>query len=723
MSVIEHMLSTRPWADWGAPVAPAPIPIEPPSELVFSDVERARLNEFAAIEDKVAHATRCADRTDGKTCLRVLLAGAPERAFEALSTRPREAFCECSAEPALLVALGARAFPVLLRFIAQRSSYSHARLRPAEPLDLVESIDTPLALGVVLPLLLGRPTYETHHDEQRVERARARRWLRRAGPETRALVRRVAAGEVPEALVGMVRQYAREGALDPYPNLPTCARAALRILGENDDPALMPIEHGPSDELWPASLALDGRTLTDDERATLTGWLLRTEWCLPDNPGQRLAAACSPEGRRAIATSFLERWRATDDSAAEMLFVALAFGGPEAAAGALDAELWVEDRFKPRRMVKNATVYRCFGAAASAVEAPFRDVLLQLLADAGIDGRKKNAVWRRIALREIERCAMELGEPADTLDERHLPTLGFDEGAKIAFPYGARTLTLSLDSQLALVVDDGTKKRESLPAARKADDKKAIADAKARFAELRATFRVYSEGAQVRVRTWIREGQRWRRRDFDSVVRHPILGAVAQGLVFGEWGAEGKLLRTFRVAEDRSFADRNDAGLAIADDALVGPVHPGELDAATRTAWATIFQDYELIPLFPQLVEPRAPVLDPEDPTRIFMRPTGHFWTHKLDDVSAPDGWMALTDWQLLGEPVPDPDFSKRLVARWQRSIREYQVKVECRPQGFGAMVRRHGDFRLGWLRWDEVPAFVAHEIVSDIEEFFPRLD
>jgi hypothetical protein len=721
MNAIEVMLTTRPWADWGAPVTPVAIPIAPPRELVFDERERARRDEFAAIEGKESHLVRCAERTDGKTCLRVLLAGDADVAFEAIATRPADGFCECSVEPALLGALGPRAFLPLLRRIGRRWSSSHLRLRPADALDFVEAIDTPLALGVVLPALLGRPTYETHHDEQRMQRARARRWLRRAGTETRALLRRVAAGEVPEALVGMVEQYPRPDALDPYPNLPACARAALRVLGESDDPVLLPIEHAPSDELWPATLELDGARLGDEARATLTGWLLRTEWCLPGNPGQRLAAACSEEGRRALADSFVTRWCATTDSAEEMLFVALAFGGADVARVVLDADRWVADSFKPRRMVKTATVHRCLGAVASSVEGAERAALLELLAAVGIDGRKKSATWRHIALAEIERCAEELGEPADTLDERHLPTLGFDSGGRVSLPYGTRTLTLSLDAQLALVVDDGTKKRATLPTAKKADDPKAIAAAKARFAELRSALKVYAEGAQARVRTWIRDGQRWRRRDFDAVVRHPILGAVANGLVLGEWDAKGALVRTFRVAEDRSFADRDDTALEIAPDALVGPVHGGELDAATRTAWATIFHDYEIIPLFPQLEEPRAPTLDPNDPTRIFVGPTGNFWTHKVDDVSAPEGWLRLTDWQLLGEPVPEPDFSKRLVARWQRSIRDYRVKIECRPQGFFAMARRHGDFRLQWLRWDQVPPFVAHEVVSDIEEFLPR--
>lgn len=713
MSPIERMLTTRPWTEWSEPVSPVPIALPLPAELGFDAATRARLNEAAAVERRYSAQVRCFHRQDAKLCLRALLLGDPEAALRAITSRPRDGFCECTAETALLVALGPPALRPLLALTTDR----------AIALDLVDALDTPLALAEILPTLLGSPTYETHHGDQRDFRFRARRWLRRAGPETRALVRRVAGGEVPEELVAFPPRRVREGAIDGLPNVVTCARAALRILGESDAPVLLPIEHAPEDELWPADLELDGRRLSDDERATLTGWLIRTEWCLADNPGLQLAAACSPEGRRAIADSFATRWRATTDNAPEMLLVAIAFGGMEVFRGMVEPSGWIADKFKPRRTLKQATLYRALSEAASSVRGAERDAMLAFLADVAIDGRKKSALWRRIALAELERCAAELGEPADTLDERHLPTLGFDGRGRTEIAYGERALVLSLDASLGLVVEDGTKRRTTLPAARKTDDAKAITAAKARFAGLRTQLRVYAEGAQVRARTWMRNGQRWLRRDFDAVARHPILGAAAQGLVFGEYDASGALRTTFRIAEDRSLAGADDGAISFSDDALVGPVHPGELDDAARTRWAGIFHDYEIIPLVAQLEAPKSLAVDPTDPSRLFFAAPPTFWPHKVDDVSPPEGWVKIDGWNLLDETLPETyDSTTGVFQRWQRAVRGYMVKLEGRRNGFAAKVRREGDYRWQWLRWDEVPPIVPLEIRSDIEDFMPRL-
>lgn len=713
MSVIERMLTTRPWTEWSGPVSPVPLALPLPAELGFDEATRVRLNEMAAIERRFNGQARCFDRSDTKLCLRALLFGDPEKALAALASRSRDGLCECTAEGALLVALGPRALRPLLALCTDRRI----------ALDLVDAIDTPLALAEILPTLLGSPTYETHHGDQRDFRFRARRWLRRSGPETRALVRRIASGEVPEELVSFPPRRVREGAIDGLPNVVACARAALRVLGESDAPLLLPIEHGPEDELWPADLELDGRRLSDDERTTLSGWLLRTEWCLADNPGLQLAAACSPNGRRAIAQSFATRWRGTADSAIEMLLVAIAFGGMEAFRTVVDSSGWIEDGFKPRRQVKQATLYRALAEVASSVDGAERDAMLAFLADVAIDGRKKSALWRRIALAELERCAAELGEPADTLDERHLPTLGFDRRGRMELAYGERTLALSLDASLALVVEDGTKRRTSLPAERKTDDAKAIAAAKARFAELRTQLRIYAEGAQVRARTWLRNAQRWARRDFDVVARHPILGAAAQGLVFGEYDAAGALRTTFRIAEDRSLAGPDDVAVTFRDDAIVGPVHPGELDDAGRTRWAGIFHDYEIIPLVAQLEALKSLAVDPTDPTRLFLPAPPTFWPHKVDDVSPPEGWVKIDGWDLVDETLPETfDPVAGVFERWQRRVRGYAVKLEGRRNGFTAKVRREGDYRWQWLRWDAVSAVVPHEIRSDIEDFMSRL-
>ncbi len=712
MSVIERMLTTRPWMEWGDPIAPKAIALPEPTVPTWSDGARARMNELARLEGRYDHQRRCPQRDDGLRCIRALLFVPPAEALAVLTATASSGFCECRAEPALLLALGAPALRALLAITAHRR----------RGVELLPELDTPWVLALALPYLVGLPTYATHHDENRDERRRVRHWLRRTSEPTRVWIRRIAAGDVPEDLVPLVpRQYKGE-TKDHYPNLVHCARAALRVLGEvGAPPVLLPLEHGAA-ETFPEGLALDGRVLGPEERETLNGWLARTEWALPDHPGLELARACSPAARAEIGAALRQRWLDTTDDAPCLLAAAIVFGGAAVAESLLEWERWPKDSFVPRRQVKIAGLFRMIGDVAPSVDEETRAALFALLAATGIDGTKKRSLWARIALREIENAAFELDAPADTLDERHLPTLGFDARARMPFAYAGRLLELTLDAGLALSVVEGTKKRASLPAARKADDKAAIVAAKARFSELRAEVRNYTDGAQARARTWIRDGQRWHPVDFAAVVRHPILGAAAQGLVWGAY-ERGALRHTFRLAEDRTFAGSDDNAFTLADGFVVGPVHPAELDDGARAAWSTIFHDYEIIPLVPQLdVVVRSPTLG-SDRTCIEVGTPPNFYTHKVDDVRPPPGWRSIERWSLLDDEVPETsDWTKRVFGRWERNVRDLRVKISGHGSLFVAKVRRYGDYRCQWLSWDEAGALAAHEIMLDLEAYIPSL-
>jgi hypothetical protein len=61
------------------------------------------------------------------------------------------------------------------------------------------------------------------------------------------------------------------------------------------------------------------------------------------------------------------------------------------------------------------------------------------------------------------------------------------------------------------------------------------------------------------------------------------------------------LSQTFRVTEDRTFADMNDTECRLPADLDVGIVHPLQLTDEQRAKWGEVFGDYEIIPPFPQL--------------------------------------------------------------------------------------------------------------------------
>ena len=89
---------------------------------------------------------------------------------------------------------------------------------------------------------------------------------------------------------------------------------------------------------------------------------------------------------------------------------------------------------------------------------------------------------------------------------------------------------------------------------------------------------------------------------------HPLVRHLAQRLVWATFAdadpRTGPGL-TFRVAEDLTFTDADDAPLDLdltgAAPGLIGLVHPLQLDAGALAAWGALFGDYEIVQPFPQL--------------------------------------------------------------------------------------------------------------------------
>jgi hypothetical protein len=189
------------------------------------------------------------------------------------------------------------------------------------------------------------------------------------------------------------------------------------------------------------------------------------------------------------------------------------------------------------------------------------------------------------------------GLSQDELEDRVVPMLGLDDDGTMVLDYGARKFTVGFDELLRPFVRDATGVRLSgLPHAAQADDAdKALAAAenwKALKSEVHAI-----GGEQVhRLEHAMCAERHWTASAFATfLVRHPLLGHLARRLVYA---ADGK---AFRIAEDGSYADENDATIVLGGNARVVIVHPATLDEAARTKWQHILADYQVMQPFPQM--------------------------------------------------------------------------------------------------------------------------
>jgi hypothetical protein len=306
---------------------------------------------------------------------------------------------------------------------------------------------------------------------------------------------------------------------------------------------------------------------------------------------QRVLAAIDPGALRVFVSAMIHAWTSRGSASTHLWLVhadALVFGD----AGARRIGVWARTKStSPHRNERNRA-----GRALEVLDRFDTAVATAQIADAAMLAK---AEWlREKAERSLRVRMLTIQEDLDDILERAMPDLGL--GAGIVLDYGPRKFTAKARTDLSLILMDDTGGAiDELPRPRKSDDAKLAKAATESWRELRAEVDAVAKAARGRLETAMRTGRPWTRERFRAhVVGHPLMRMLAQGLV---WGVrQGSELATFRVAEDGSLADTGDRAFDL-PDAPITIVHPCEIDAKERAAWAARFQEYEVLPPIDQL--------------------------------------------------------------------------------------------------------------------------
>ncbi len=201
----------------------------------------------------------------------------------------------------------------------------------------------------------------------------------------------------------------------------------------------------------------------------------------------------------------------------------------------------------------------------------------------------------------IETVAEELQLTPEQLADRLVPDMGLDADGRKVLDYGPRQFVVGFDESLKPFVEEGGRRRPALPKPGAKDDPELASAAYALFSGLKKDVRTVAadqlrrfEQAMASQRRWTASEQR------QHFVEHPLLWHLARRLVWVAVDGQGRTQLSFRVAEDRTLADRNDAELMLAEEASVGIAHPMHLGEDLGT-WTEVFADYEILQPFPQL--------------------------------------------------------------------------------------------------------------------------
>ncbi|MDX3729613.1 DUF4132 domain-containing protein [Streptomyces caniscabiei] len=218
----------------------------------------------------------------------------------------------------------------------------------------------------------------------------------------------------------------------------------------------------------------------------------------------------------------------------------------------------------------------------------------------GVAQRVKFKGLKARAQEKIAELAEGLGLTGEQLADRLVPDFGLDPRGTTVIDYGSRSFTVGFDEQLRpFVRDPDGKRRKDLPPPGARDDAELAPAERKRFMALKKDVRTVAADQVRRLESAMVEGRSWSAAEFRELfLGHPLLWHLVRRLV---WLSDTDGTTTsFRVAEDRTFADVEDSTFDLPDTAAVRLAHPlrlpDELDA-----WAELFADYEILQPFPQL--------------------------------------------------------------------------------------------------------------------------
>jgi len=229
--------------------------------------------------------------------------------------------------------------------------------------------------------------------------------------------------------------------------------------------------------------------------------------------------------------------------------------------------------------------------------------LMQL---SGIAQKLKYKGLKSKAQNFVEIIAKERGLSRDELEDRVVPDCGLDENGRREFSFGSRSFSFVLSGDLkAMVRDETGKVRPNLPKPAKKDDSTIAKEAVAEWKLLKKQIKDVAKLQATRLEQSTVTGRRWTVDEFESLlVRHPLMTHLTQKLIWGGYTSGGKRLVSFRVTEERDYANLKDDQAKLGKSTHVGIVHPLDLDEREVTGWGELMSDYELIAPFSQLGRP-----------------------------------------------------------------------------------------------------------------------
>lgn len=550
--------------------------------------------------------------------------------------------------------------------------------------------------------------------EKRSQRAMAIQWLHRH-PHAAALgLFPLAFGpnskerELGQRALRVVLAHARDAAVAAAQSYGAEAERALVAL-EQASPDIYPkkIPVLPSfldlDALSPLTLAAGG-ALSNAQTRTLLALLALSPIDRPLQVLGEIVETLAPKSAAEFAWDLCQQWLAAGaDNKESWCLAALGHLGNDESA---------------RRITPLIRAWP--GEAAHARAVMGLEVLARIGTDValmhlhGIAQKLKFKGLQDQARQKIDQIAEARGMSAAELADRLVPDLDLDESGSRLLDFGPRQFRVTFDESLTPMVLDANQKRlTDLPKPAKSDDAAKAKEATDIWKTLKKDAKIIAQSQVMRLEQVMCSERRLSVEAFQLFfVAHPLMIHLVRRLVWGTY-ADGALRHTFRVAEDRSFADVNDDTFTLDPATNVGLVHRLELSDAEAAAWGRIFGDYALIPPFHQLDRETFTLTETERAETQFSR--GDFSTKTSQVVGLENrGWRKGENEQgtilsmikpLGADLYAELPLDGGIYLSYMEGTPEQQKITGCRLRS-----------RSGPVRLDRLSPICASELLRDVE-------
>ncbi|MCC7599179.1 DUF4132 domain-containing protein [Janthinobacterium sp. FW305-129] len=388
--------------------------------------------------------------------------------------------------------------------------------------------------------------------------------------------------------------------------------AALETLGEDLSPRLSPrlllaqAREGlrgkaPAGLSWfpfsmlPACAWRDGQAVEAD---IVRWWLVLA--CQLKQPGgngllARYLCLLAPASRAALGGMVLRTFIAHDErrgsAIGEKGMLALAAHAPGSEAVSL-LQAYMRDSHASRAQIE---------AMLEALAGGDDPAVIQFLL--GVAHRYRNAGVQGRARELVGQIAQRRGWSEEQLADRTVAMAGLDAAGRLELDYGGRRFYATLDPALKPVLQraDGGEIK-TLPAACLGDDERLVQEARQALAACRKEVRQVAETQAARLYCAMCTGRVWPLEEWQRhLLGHPVVGRLAQRLVWQAQDDGGVPLQLLRPTEDGSLIGADDAELVLAPGSALRLAHAAILSGPQIGDWQRHLIDYKITPLFEQL--------------------------------------------------------------------------------------------------------------------------